>query len=121
MGIAGHLCRFAGCRVVVFLRHRLVVVGVGALVVEGADAVNALVQVFHVARVAAIGVTAQGGGASRGFFPEEESAAGNAVLQGDGGDAEAAVLVDNLFLRGVYGVEDHLVAQVRAEHVQLRL
>ena len=55
-----------------------------------------------------------------GLFAEHVAAAGNAVLQGDGADAEALVFVDDLALCGVYGVELNGKRQSIAKGVKLQ-
>lgn len=58
MGIAGHGGSLARRRVVVFLGTVGLVVGIGALVVEGVHAHHRLVQLGHVAGVGTVGVAA---------------------------------------------------------------
>ena len=54
MGIEGHLCCLTGCGVAVLLGQRQVVFAISALVIECADAHDALVKRGDIARVAAI-------------------------------------------------------------------
>ena len=105
---------------VVFLRLQVVVLAIGALVIERCHTLQPLVQCGQIAGIAAIGVgPLQVWIVACGLLAEQVATALHPMVQRNSLHRQRTVFIDNLLLRRIHLPEVHFVIHIATEHIHL--